>query len=61
MASGPTNCTHIDEPGCPIYAAEGDLDPACVEWWRKLAQENAENGGAAAVRRFRLGKAGNRK
>jgi ribosome biogenesis GTPase len=57
------NCTHVGEPGCAIRAAmaEGDLDPARVERWRKLAQENAENSGAAAVRRSRPGKAGNKK
>jgi len=58
-----TNCTHGDEPGCAIRAAtaEGDLDPARVERWRKLAQEDAVNSGAAAVRRSRFGKAGNRR
>jgi ribosome biogenesis GTPase len=57
------NCTHAGEPGCAIQAAmtEGDLDPARVERWRKLAQENAENSGAAAARRSRRGKAGNRR
>lgn len=52
------NCTHVDEPGCAIHAAmvEGDLDPGRVERWRKLAQEDAMNSGAAAVRRNRLGK-----
>jgi ribosome biogenesis GTPase len=57
------NCTHVDEPGCAIQAAmvEGNLDPARVERWRKLAQEDAVNSGAAAVRRSRLGKVGNRR
>lgn len=57
------NCTHRDEPGCAIHAAmaAGNLGSARVERWRKLAQENAENSGAAAVRRSRLGKAGNRR
>ena len=57
------NCTHVGEPGCAILAAiaEEDLDPARVERWRKLAQEDAVNSGAAAVRRSRLGKAGNRR
>ncbi|TPG14686.1 ribosome small subunit-dependent GTPase A [Sphingomonas koreensis] len=52
------NCTHVDEPGCAIRAAmaEGDLDAARVERWRKLAQEDAENSGAAAVRRSRPAK-----
>jgi ribosome biogenesis GTPase len=57
------NCTHVDEPGCAINAAmaEGDLDPARVERWRKLAREDAVNSGAVAVRRSRRGKAGNRR
>ncbi len=57
------NCTHVDEPGCAIHAAmaEGDLDPARVERWRKLDRENAESSGAAAVRRSRFGKTGNRR
>jgi ribosome biogenesis GTPase len=52
------NCTHADEPGCAIRVAmaEGDLDPARVERWRKLAQEDADNSGTAAVRRSRRGK-----
>ena len=51
------NCTHVDEPGCAIRAAmaEGSLDPARVQRWRKLAQEDAENSGTAAVRRARSG------
>jgi ribosome biogenesis GTPase len=57
------NCTHADEPGCAIYVApaKGDLDPARVERWRKLAQEDAEDSGAVAVRRSRRGKAGGRR
>ena len=57
------NCTHEDEPGCAIHAAmaEGDLDPARVGRWRKLAQEDAVNSVAAAVRRSRPGRAGNRR
>ena len=57
-----TNCTHGDEPGCAIRAAiaAGDLDPARVERWRKLAEEDVVNSGAAAVRRARRG-AGNRR
>jgi ribosome biogenesis GTPase len=57
------NCSHRGEPGCAIHAAmaAGDLNPARFERWRKLAEENAENSGAAAVRRFRLGKARNKK
>jgi len=57
------NCTHIGEPGCAIHAAiaEGELDPARVDRWRKLTQENAENSGAAAIRRSRSEKARNKK
>jgi ribosome biogenesis GTPase / thiamine phosphate phosphatase len=58
-----SNCTHGDEPGCAIHAAmaEGNIDPARVERWRKLAQEDAANSGAAAVRRSRPEKPGNRR
>jgi ribosome biogenesis GTPase len=57
------NCTHADEPGCAIHAAiaEGALDPARVDRWRKLAQEDASNSGKAAVRRLRPGKSGSRR
>jgi ribosome biogenesis GTPase len=57
------NCTHGDEPGCAIRAAlaSGDLDPARFERWRKLAQEDAMNSAAVAVRRSRTRKAGGRK
>ena len=57
------NCTHVDEPGCAVHAAiaKGELDPARVERWRKLALEDAVNSGAVAVRRSRRGKAGNRR
>jgi ribosome biogenesis GTPase len=57
------NCTHADEPGCAIQVAmaEGDLDPARVERWRKLAREDAGNSGALSVRRSRRGKAGIRR
>lgn len=55
-----SNCTHVDEPGCAIRVAMAgrDLDPARVERWRKLAQEDAVNSGSAAARRSRLGKGG---
>ncbi|MDH7975186.1 ribosome small subunit-dependent GTPase A [Sphingomonas sp. AR_OL41] len=58
-----SNCTHGDEPGCAIHAAmaAGNIDPARVERWRKLAQEDAVNSGAAAVRRSRPEKPGNRR
>jgi ribosome biogenesis GTPase len=57
------NCTHGDEPGCAVHAAmaEGLLDRARVERWRKLAHEDAENSSLAAVRRSRPRKAGNRR
>jgi len=57
------NCTHIDEPECAIRAAMagGNLDTARVDRWRKLAEEDAVNSGAAAVRRSRPGRAGNRR
>lgn len=57
------NCTHTDEPGCAIQAAmaQGGLDPARFERWRKLAQEDAVNSGVAAVRRARHGKVGKRR
>lgn len=49
------NCTHVDEPNCAVHAAvaEGELDPARVERWRKLAQEDAVNSSTVAVRRSR--------
>lgn len=49
------NCTHAQEPGCAINVAmaQGDLDPARFERWRKLTQEDAANSGAAALRRTR--------
>jgi len=52
-----TNCAHGDEPGCAIRdaIATGALDPARVERWRKLAEEDVANSGAAAVRRARRG------
>ena len=58
-----SNCTHIDEPGCAIKAglADGGLDPARVERWRKLAREDAVNSGAAVARRSRPSKAANRR
>ena len=58
-----SNCTHIAEPGCAINAAmaAGELDPARVARWRKLAHEDAANSGAAAARRSRPGNAANRR
>lgn len=39
------NCTHGHEPGCAVRAAvaEGRLDPARLDRWRKLAEENQSN------------------
>lgn len=58
-----SNCLHGDEPGCAIRLAiaDGDLDPARVERWRKLAHEDGVNSGAAAVRRARRGTPGGRR
>eukprot|EP01037_Dinobryon_pediforme_P022622 gene22622-23836_t len=58
-----SNCTHIAEPGCAINAAlaAGELDPARVARWRKLALEDTVNSGAAAARRSRPGNAANRR
>ncbi|MCU6454378.1 ribosome small subunit-dependent GTPase A [Sphingomonas sp. A2-49] len=53
-----SNCGHGDEPGCAIQAAigAGTLDPDRFDRWRKLAREDVENSGAAAVRRARPAK-----
>ncbi len=50
-----TNCTHHDEPGCAIRAgiANDLLDPARVERWRKLSQEDSANSADASIRRPR--------
>ncbi|NEX47650.1 ribosome small subunit-dependent GTPase A [Pseudotabrizicola algicola] len=39
------DCTHAHEPGCAVQAAvaAGDLDPARLERWRKLMEENRAN------------------
>lgn len=39
------DCTHLHEPGCAVQAAvsAGDLDPARLDRWRKLQDENREN------------------
>jgi ribosome biogenesis GTPase len=57
------NCTHAEEPGCAIRAAiaEGRLEPARLQRWRKLASEDAINSGNAATRRSRPRKPGKRK
>ncbi|RRH69065.1 ribosome small subunit-dependent GTPase A [Falsigemmobacter faecalis] len=39
------DCTHAHEPGCAVQAAvkAGSLDPARLERWRKLSEENISN------------------
>ncbi|MFC0278724.1 ribosome small subunit-dependent GTPase A [Falsigemmobacter intermedius] len=39
------DCTHAHEPGCAVQAAvkAGTLDPARLERWRKLSEENISN------------------
>ncbi|HEY0274459.1 MAG TPA: ribosome small subunit-dependent GTPase A [Paenirhodobacter sp.] len=39
------DCTHAHEPGCAVQAAvaAGQLDPARLERWRKLLEENRAN------------------
>lgn len=39
------DCTHMHEPGCAVQAAvaEGRLDQARVDRWRKLLEENRSN------------------
>ncbi|WP_062762709.1 ribosome small subunit-dependent GTPase A [Falsirhodobacter sp. alg1] len=39
------DCTHAHEPGCAVRAAvdAGTLDPARLDRWRKLHEENASN------------------
>lgn len=58
-----TNCNHLDAPGCAIIAAiaAGTLDPARVQRWRKLAQEDGENSGPPGVRRSRKREGGKRR
>ncbi len=39
------DCTHAHEPGCAVQAAvkAGTLDPARLDRWRKLTDENRDN------------------
>jgi ribosome biogenesis GTPase / thiamine phosphate phosphatase len=39
------DCTHMHEPGCAVQAsvAAGAIDPARLDRWRKLDDENREN------------------
>ena len=58
-----TNCKHAEEPGCAIRSAiaQGSLEPARLERWRKLSNEDLINTSSAAIQRARRGKAGKRK
>jgi ribosome biogenesis GTPase len=40
-----SDCTHDHEPGCAVQAAvsAGTLDPARLDRWRKLLEENRTN------------------
>ena len=53
-----TNCTHTGEPECAIRAAieQKTLEPARLQRWRKLTDEDVVNTGNAAIRRVRSGK-----
>lgn len=58
-----TNCRHAEEPGCAIRSAiaQGSLESARLERWRKLTNEDLINTGNAEIQRARRGKAGKRK
>ena len=58
-----TNCTHAAEPGCAIRTAieQKTLEPARLQRWRKLTDEDVVNTGNAAIRRVRHGSARKRK
>lgn len=49
------DCKHLAEPGCAVQAAvaEGRLDPARLDRWRKLASEDALNTTSMTVSRRR--------
>jgi ribosome biogenesis GTPase len=53
-----TNCNHAEEPGCAIRAAisQKTLDPARLQRWCKLTNEDVVNTGSAATRRLPRGK-----
>jgi ribosome biogenesis GTPase len=57
------NCTHSDKPGCAIRGAiaQGTLEPARFDRWRKLANEDVLNTRILAIRRARPKKASKRK
>jgi len=50
-----SDCTHGDEPGCAVQAAiaDGTLDPARLDRWRKLLRENTRNSETLAQARAR--------
>jgi ribosome biogenesis GTPase len=39
------DCTHVHEPGCAVFGAtaDGRIDPARLDRWRKLKEENLTN------------------
>ncbi|MBY5975201.1 ribosome small subunit-dependent GTPase A [Phaeobacter italicus] len=47
------NCAHEGEPGCAVQAGiqAGEVDPARLDRWRKLAAEEAHNSASLAQRR----------
>ncbi|OZB15495.1 MAG: ribosome small subunit-dependent GTPase A [Rhodobacterales bacterium 34-62-10] len=49
------DCTHMAEPGCAVQAAvaEGDVDPARLDRWRKLKSEDRMNTTSMTVSRRR--------
>jgi ribosome biogenesis GTPase len=57
------NCAHAEEPGCAVRGAiaQGTLEPARFDRWRKLSSEDVLNTGIAAIRRARPAKVGKRK
>ncbi|MEO6092442.1 MAG: ribosome small subunit-dependent GTPase A [Novosphingobium sp.] len=58
-----TNCTHTAEPECAVQIAiaQGVLEPARLERWRKLTAEDLVNTGNIGARRPSNAKPGKRK
>ncbi|MEO5599240.1 MAG: ribosome small subunit-dependent GTPase A [Novosphingobium sp.] len=58
-----TNCSHETEPGCAIKSAlaEGTLEIARLNRWRRLTAEDASNSGSLNERRTRVQKSRTRK
>jgi len=56
-----SNCTHEAEPGCSVRAAmaQGRLERARLDRWRKLASEETANSASHATRRSRADAAEN--